>query len=127
MQTAINSHDTQHTILIVEDEKDMCTLLESLLATKNARIFHVRTLFEAQNFLKHDRPSLILLDNRLPDGYGVDFIPFAKENCPSVKILMLSGVDPAAEDFALESGADNFLAKPFTKKELCLSVDLLLN
>jgi two-component system, OmpR family, response regulator len=67
------------------------------------------------------------LDNKLPDGLGIDFISYIKENYPSVKIIMISGYAPAAKDVALEKGADLFLEKPFTREQLYSSIKKLLN
>lgn len=88
---------------------------------------HVRSLTAAREFLEKDKPSLIVLDNRLPDGLGIDFIAYLKAQFPEVKILMISGVDIAAKDAALETGADTFLPKPFTQSQLKSSVSSLLN
>jgi two-component system, OmpR family, response regulator len=114
-------------ILLIEDEGEMCLLLNLILTDKDVRIAHVKSLADADAFLQQKQPSLILLDNRLPDGYGFDFIAFLRTNYPSIKIIMISGVDVAAGDFALEAGADLFLAKPFTKTKLLESVNSLLN
>jgi CheY-like chemotaxis protein len=115
------------TILIIDDEGDMCLLIKGLLKADDINIVCVQNLFDAQSFIKNVQPDLILLDNRLPDGFGVDFIDHIKTNHPAIKIIMITGIDPAAQDFALEAGADTFLSKPFTRKELQRSVDQLLN
>jgi two-component system, OmpR family, response regulator len=115
------------TILLVEDEGEMCLLLNLILNDKNLAVEHVKTLSDAGDFLQRKQPSLILLDNRLPDGYGFDFIGYLKTNYPDIKIIMISGIDKAAGDSALEAGADIFLAKPFTRTELLESVSKLLN
>jgi two-component system OmpR family response regulator len=125
--TAKSKNASVKRILVIEDEGDMCLLLELLLNGKEMKVDHVKTLSAAREFLQNEQPSLILLDNRLPDGLGVDFIGFLKTNFPSVKILMISGVDAAAQDVALEVGADTFLAKPFTRAQLQASVSQLLN
>lgn len=114
-------------ILLIEDEGEMCLLLNLILDDKNLNVEHVKTLSDASAFLQKSQPSLILLDNRLPDGYGFDYISYLKTNYPSIKIIVISGVDVAAGDFALEAGADLFLAKPFTKTQLLQSVNSLLN
>lgn len=114
-------------VLIIEDEGEMCLLLNILLDDKSMEIDHVQTLSKAEEYLLREKPSLILLDNRLPDGYGLDFISFLKKEHPSVKIIMISGLDAAAEDVALENGADIFLEKPFSKAQLRNSVHTLLN
>lgn len=114
-------------ILIVEDEGDMCLLLNVLLNRPEWAIDHVKTLSGARTFLEKETPTLIVLDNRLPDGMGIDFITYIKENSPATKIVMISGVDAAASDLALEIGADTFLCKPFTKIQLEATIQQLLN
>jgi DNA-binding response OmpR family regulator len=104
----------------------MCLLLNLILDDQGMKIDHVNSLSAARAFLEKEIPSLILLDNRLPDGLGVDFISYLKNILPSVKIIMISGVDPEAEDAALEIGADSFLSKPFTKRQLQESISNLL-
>ena len=70
---------------------------------------------------------MVILDNKLPDGYGLDFIPFLKSNYPSSKIIMISGYDASAEDAALECGANIFIEKPFTRDQLYQAIKSLLN
>jgi two-component system OmpR family response regulator len=127
MPTTKASQPNPHKILVIEDEGDMRLLLEILLQSKNIELHHVKNLFDAQQFLNKEQPELVLLDNRLPDGYGVDFISYIKKKYPEVKIIMISGVDAAAQDLALEVGADRFLTKPFTKQQLFHSIDSVLN
>ena len=114
-------------VLIVEDEGDLCLLLNILLDEKGMEVEHAQSLAKAEEYLLQDEPALVLLDNRLPDGFGVDFIRFIKKEHPSTKVIMISGVDAAAKDVAIENGADTFLKKPFTKAELFQSVTELLN
>jgi len=121
------SNQSQQKILVIEDEGEMCLLLSLILDDQGLVVNHVKTLSAAKQFLEKEVPALILLDNRLPDGLGVDFISYIKKSLPGVKIIMISGVDPEAEDAALEIGADHFLAKPFTKQQLQVSIKNLLN
>lgn len=114
-------------VLVVEDEGDIALLLELLLDSKKMTVDTARNLCDARECLERERPELILLDNRLPDGLGIDFISYVKTQYPQTKIIMISGVDPAAEDAALAIGADKFLCKPFTKAQLHESIDLVLN
>jgi FixJ family two-component response regulator len=69
----------------------------------------------------------VILDNKLPDGFGIDFINFIKTNNPSTRIIMISGYDGSARDVALFNGADIFLEKPFTKNQLYDAIMQLLN
>lgn len=122
----MKSKTTPTKVLIVEDEGDLCLLLNILLDEKGMEVDHAQSLAKAEEYLLQDEPSLVLLDNRLPDGYGVDFIKHIKQKHPGTKVLMISGVDAAAQDVALENGADLFLKKPFTKTQLFDSVMSLL-
>ena len=114
-------------ILVVEDEGDMSLLLELFLDGDNMEVEHVHNLADAQEFLAKEQPSLILLDNRLPDGYGIDFVGYLKRQFPNIKVIMISGVDAAAEDAALATGADQFLCKPFTRAQLHASISKVLS
>ena len=114
-------------VLLIEDEREMCLLLNLILDNKDMHVNHVKTLADAKAYLEKQHPDLILLDNRLPDGFGFDFLSYLKTNFPDIKIIMTSGVDLAAGDSALEAGADVFLPKPFTRSGLLQSVNSLLN
>jgi len=114
-------------ILIVEDEGDMSLLLELLLDNEKMVVDHVHNLCDARDFVEKEQPTLILLDNRLPDGLGIDFVGYLKVRYPQIKIIMMSGVDAEAEDAALATGADRFLCKPFTKMQLHESIGKVLN
>jgi DNA-binding response OmpR family regulator len=114
-------------ILIVEDEGDLCLLLELLLYDKDTTIEHAMTLADALQFLEKDTPHIILLDNRLPDGLGLDLLPVLRQKYPTVKVIMISGKDASAADFAIESGAHGFLTKPFSSKQLEESIKTLAN
>lgn len=113
-------------LLIVEDEGDMCLVLEMILNKAEMSIEHVKRISAATEYLKTSVPDLILLDNRLPDGFGIDFIPYLKRFHPGVKILMISAKDGALKDLALHNGADMFMQKPFTRTALLNAVDRLL-
>jgi DNA-binding response OmpR family regulator len=123
----MKSKTTPRKVLIIEDEGDLCLLLNILLDEKGMEVDHAQSLAKAEEYLLQDEPSLVLLDNRLPDGLGIDYIKHIKDLHPTTRVIMISGVDAAAKDVALENGADIFLKKPFTKAELFQSVVQLLN
>jgi len=105
-------------LLIIEDEGEMCLLINLLLDTPDMEVEHVKSIADAVEYFQQQQPSIVLLDNRLPDGYGLDFLSYIKANYPATKVIMISGIDVAAGDIALENGADKFLEKPFTKTQL---------
>lgn len=105
-------------VLIIEDEGDMCLLLNIMLNGKDMELDHVKKLGAAEEYLQKEQPAVVILDNKLPDGFGIDFITHIKMNYPSVRIIMISGYDGSAKDVAIENGADIFLEKPFTRNQL---------
>jgi two-component system, OmpR family, response regulator len=114
-------------VLIIEDEGDMCLLLNILLNGKEMELDHVKDLSAAQEYLEQETPSVVILDNKLPDGFGIDFIPHIKQKYPTIKIIMISGYDASAEDVALENGADIFLQKPFSRDQLYQAIKGLMD
>ena len=126
MQTKLHTQKPKK-VFIVEDEGDMCLLLNIMLQEKAIELDHVKSIAAAQEYLKKEQPSVVILDNKLPDGLGVDFVSYIKQNYPSVKVVMISGYASAAKDIALENGADLFLEKPFTREQLYSSIKKLLN
>jgi DNA-binding NtrC family response regulator len=126
MTTTIQSEKLKK-VLIIEDEGDMCLLLNILLNGKEMNLEHVKSLAAAEVYLQKEQPNVILLDNKLPDGFGIDFISYIKKNYPAIKIIMISGYDASAMDVALDNGADLFLEKPFSKDQLYQAVSSLLH
>ena len=114
-------------VLIIDDEIDICYLLSGILRQKKLKTSYVNSLTDAQIALKNDPPSLIFLDNHLPDGFGLDFIHYVKNNYPHTKIIMITAHDSAAErNRAYNEGADIFISKPFTRDTITASVDKLI-
>jgi two-component system OmpR family response regulator len=115
-------------ILIVDDELDICYLLSGMLKQRNFRTGFVNSLSDAVVALETDTPSLVFLDNHLPDGFGLDFIPYVKKNYPEVKVIMITAHDSAAErNTAYKGGVDLFIAKPLSRKLINDAIDKLLS
>lgn len=128
MQAAASTAKKGIKILIIEDEGDICFLLNIMLKKDDVDIEHVNTLAQAGVFLSEETPDAVILDNRMPDGLGMDYIKEIKEKYPSVKILMITGNTSSSDkEKALSNGADLFLGKPFTKDEMRTSLEGLLN
>ena len=111
-------------VLVVEDEGEMGLLLNMMLNEKKFELDYVNNLESADEYLQKEEPSIIILDNKLPDGFGVDFISYIKKKYSDIKIIMISGFG-SARDVALENGADMFFEKPFSKDEFCKSITKL--
>jgi len=113
--------------LIVDDEVDICFLLSGILRQKQLKPSFVNNLAGARESLKKDIPSILFLDNHLPDGLGLDFIQYVKNNYPDVKIVMITAHDGLIErKKAQAEGADLFISKPFTREVIDYAIKKLL-
>jgi len=113
-------------MLVVEDQGEMCLILDLILSERKFKPDYVSNLLDADEYLQKNKPSLIFLDNKLPDGYGVDFISYVKKKYPKIKIIMMTGYG-TARDVALENGADFFLEKPFSLDNVNQAIDQVLS
>ena len=113
--------------LIVEDETDICFLLTGILRKKNLHSSCVNNIHEARDMLATRHPSILFLDNHLPDGYGVDFIQHIKRSHPLIRIVMITADDTLAnKNKALNAGADFFIGKPFTRDTINKTIDTVM-
>jgi len=103
-------------VLVVDDEGQIGLVLDMILNDRNYQLDYVSSLLSADEYLKNQLPSLVILDNKLPDGYGVDFLIYLRKIYPALKIIMISGFG-TARDVAIENGADAFFEKPFPLDE----------
>ncbi len=100
-------------ILVVEDDEDLCTILR-LVITNKCILHFEHTLTNAENYLHVEIPDVVLLDNNLPDGLGVGFIKPMLELYPALKIvLMTADTTIGLNNRALHEGATQFISKPF--------------
>ena len=113
-------------MLVVEDQGEMCLILDLILSERKFKPDYVSNLLDADEYLQKNKPSLIFLDNKLPDGYGVDFISYVKKKYPKIKIIMMTGFG-TARDVALENRADFFLEKPFSLDNVNQAIDQVLS
>ena len=120
-----SKNKTAKKVLVVEDEGEIGLLLNIILNEKDFELDYVSNLLSADEYLQKEEPSVIILDNKLPDGFGVDFISYIKKKYSDIKIIMISGF-ASAKDVALANGADMFFEKPFSKDELNKSLNKLV-
>jgi len=114
--------------LIVDDEMDVCHLLCTILNCKNLQASYVNSISEAKRVLREENPSIVFLDNHLPDGFGTNFIEEIKSVNPLVKIVMITAYDTSADrDKAYSKGVDDFIGKPFTSIAIFQTLENLLN
>ena len=116
-------------ILVIEDEPDIRKNLEYNLAREGFKVSAVGSLSDANEALKNNVFSLILLDLMLPDGSGLDLCKKIKGNpeTESIPIIILTAKDDEVDRVVgCELGADDYVTKPFSVRELILRVKAIL-
>lgn len=114
-------------ILIVDDETDICYSLSRTLSKRGFITATSHTLAEAEQQIKSSTPNILLLDNHLPDGRGIDFAKKISLRYPDLKIIMITAHDSPEDRFkAFSNGIDFFLSKPFTINQINHAVDLVI-
>ena len=102
-------------ILIVDDETDICYSLSRTLSKRGFITATSHTLAEAEQQIKSSTPNILLLDNHLPDGRGIDFAKKISLRYPDLKIIMITAHDTAEDrSKAYSNGIKYFLSKPFS-------------
>jgi CheY-like chemotaxis protein len=99
--------------LIIDDDPDICWMLSEILKNKNFEVRTTSLIIDAKNVLKNFNPLLIILDNKLPDGRGKDFITFLTGTLPGAKIIFISAHEEVLEEME-HSGIATSLVKPFS-------------
>ncbi|BCW88592.1 Transcriptional regulatory protein OmpR [Alphaproteobacteria bacterium SO-S41] len=113
--------DNRH-ILVVDDDTRIRTLLQRFLTTNGYRITMAADAAEARHHLKNFTFDLIVLDIMMPGEDGLSLTASLRKTS-DVPVLLLTARGEAADRIAgLESGADDYLAKPFEPRELLLRI-----
>ena len=116
-------------ILVIEDEPDIRRNLEYNLGREGFNASSVGSLDEAGEKLKSKKFDLILLDLMLPDGSGLDLCKKIKSNSETetTPIIILTAKDDEVDKVVgFELGADDYVTKPFSVRELILRVKAIL-
>jgi two-component system response regulator PilR (NtrC family) len=106
-------------ILIVDDEPDICELLEITLARMNLETLSATTLQKARELLAARTFDLCLTDMRLPDGNGLDLVEEIQQRQPGMPVAVITAHgNMEAAVRALKAGAFDFISKPVDLKNL---------
>jgi two-component system phosphate regulon response regulator PhoB len=116
-------------ILVIEDEPDILKTLEYNLERENFIVSSAISLSDAKEQLVKDNFSLLILDLMLPDGSGLDLCRELKSDSTneSPLIIILTAKDDEVDKVVgFELGADDYVTKPFSVRELILRVKAVL-
>lgn len=110
---------TKSHLLVIDDDPEIIKLIKVYLEIYNYEILPAHSCEEARAMLKKHRPDLILLDVMLPDGDGLVMCKELKTSFPEIPVIMLTAKDSVSDKvIGLESGADDYVVKPFEPLEL---------
>jgi DNA-binding response OmpR family regulator len=102
------------TVLIIDDEEDLCTLLKTALDRDRYIVDCVHNLADAEGKLEN-HPDIILLDNNLPDGSGLSYFQLhAKKFGKSCVVFITADSAPDIDERVDLSGIAVFIRKPFS-------------
>jgi DNA-binding response OmpR family regulator len=106
-------------VLLVEDEPEMASALAAALKNYGMVVDHIATLADAEEAVSINAYGAILLDRQLPDGDGLSLIPKLRTKGAGVPIIVLTARGDLVDRVAgLNTGADDYLGKPFAVEEL---------
>jgi len=114
-------------ILIVDDDSELATMLAALMREQGWQASTATTGRQGQQMLTSRKPAAVLLDVMLPDASGLDLCREWRRLDAEVGIVMLTARGDAIDRvLGLELGADDYLPKPFEKRELLARLRALL-
>ncbi|MFC5742333.1 response regulator transcription factor [Dyella tabacisoli] len=106
-------------VLLVEDEPEMATALMTALAKHDIVVDHVLSLTAAEQALAIKVHDAVLLDRQLPDGDGLSLIAKLRARGIDIPVIVLTARGQLGDRIAgLDTGADDYLAKPFAVEEV---------
>ena len=114
------------TILVVDDEKRLVSLVESYLTQEGYRVVTAYNGKEALSVAQKEKPDLVVLDVMMPEMDGYEFMRRHRAENDSPIILLTARVDDEEKVVGLEVGADDYMTKPFRPRELVARVRAVL-
>ena len=116
-----------HKILVVDDELEIVRVVRSYLERAGYQVVTATNGREALFVARHERPALVVLDLQMPEMDGLEFTRRLRAEQPDVAIIMLTArVEEMDRVLGLELGADDYVTKPFSPRELVARVRAVL-
>jgi DNA-binding response OmpR family regulator len=115
-------------ILIVDDEPNILLSLEFLFKKEGYKVFIARDGEEAMDIIEESDPELVILDIMMPKVDGYEVCRYLKKNHKDVKVIFLTAKSKHQDiQKGMDLGADLYLTKPFSTKDLVNKVKTLMN
>lgn len=114
------------TILIVDDEKRMISLLQSYLMQEGYRVVTAYNGRDALETARAEKPDLVVLDIMMPEMNGYEFMRAHRAEAETPIIMLTAKVEDDDKVFGLELGADDYVTKPFKPRELMARIRNIL-
>jgi DNA-binding response OmpR family regulator len=117
--------DTQaHKILLVDDDEDTLRIASHYLKRKGYEVVLAKNGREALELAQAETPALAIVDRMMPGIDGIEVARRLREDYPEIYLIMLTALDGQENRITgLEAGADDYITKPFSPKELMLRVE----
>lgn len=114
------------TILVVDDEKHMRKLLQDYLTQEGFRVVTAADGQEALFVARYEKPDLIILDLMMPGMGGYEFLRAHDKERDTPTIILTARLEESDKVMGLELGADDYVTKPFSLRELAARVRAVL-
>jgi len=119
--------ETMQSVLVVDDDPKLLKMLERTLVYENLHVLTAANGLEALPIIDSQQPDLIIVDWMMPGMDGVTLVRHLRSDDNKTMVLMLTARDAIENRVdGLESGADDYLVKPFAPAELVARVHALL-
>lgn len=114
-------------IFIVDDDQDILRVLKANLELHGFQVYTAESCASLKRIFNEKRPDLLILDIMLPDGDGMDICRELRAVAPEIPVIMLTAKDKLSDKIiGLESGADDYIVKPFETLELIARIKACL-
>lgn len=126
---SVMTQDMTINVLVVDDESAIRDMVRFSLERAGMKVSGAENAAQALQFITDDRPDIVLLDWMMPGMSGVDLIKRLKKDAltKEVPVIMLTARDEESDMIkGLDSGADDYLTKPFSPRELIARIKAVL-
>ncbi|MBT8119615.1 MAG: phosphate regulon transcriptional regulator PhoB [Gammaproteobacteria bacterium] len=114
-------------ILVVEDDAGIQDMLKYSLSAEGYTLFHAYTVKEGWEIIEHKAIDLVLLDWMLPDNSGIDLLHRIRKYHSMLPVIMVTAkTEEEDRILGLDVGADDYVSKPFSVRELNARIQALL-